>query len=109
TNGQMGMILGAWQIVYILGAAYIGPIADRLGAHRALCFGMLCFLGSALLRAVAPDFVSMLLAVALFGLGGPIISVGIPRLLSRWFSGKRLGFASGIFMTGAALGSAISL
>src|SRR5690606_23154930 len=51
SNGQMGMILGAWQIVYILGAAYIGPIADRLGAHRALCFGMLCFLGSALLRA----------------------------------------------------------
>ena len=109
SKGQMGLVLGAWQIVYIIGAAYMGQIGDRLGAHRALCFGMACLCGSALLRSVAPDFGTMLAAVALFGLGGPIISVGIPRLLSRWFRGKKLGLASGIFMTGAALGSSISL
>jgi cyanate permease len=47
--------------------------------------------------------------VALFGLGGPIVSIGLPKLIVDWFSGPSRGLASGIYITGPALGSVLVL
>ena len=54
-------------------------------------------------------FWSLFAAVALFGLGGPIVSIGLPKLVVDWFSGPNRGLASGIYITGPALGSVLVL
>jgi len=47
--------------------------------------------------------------VSLFGIGGPMISVGCPKTISLWFKGKDRGTAVGIYMTGPWLGGAFAL
>ncbi len=106
---QMGLILGAWQLTYIAAAAPSGILIDRIGPKKALVIGALIIAVSALLRSYAEGFWSLFAAVALFGLGGPIVSIGLPKLVVDWFSGPSRGLASGVYITGPALGSVLVL
>jgi cyanate permease len=54
-------------------------------------------------------FIAMLVVVALFGLGGPMISIGGPKTISEWFIGKSRGTAVGIYMTGPWIGGLCAL
>jgi cyanate permease len=105
----MGSIMGIWQLTYIVFAVPGGMLLDRVGSRYALTLGVL-FIGlSALLRGVSEDYTSMLLAVMLFGVGGPIVSAGAPKIITRWFHGQSRGLAMGIYMTGPAIGGIVSL
>ena len=105
----MGSVMGAWQLVYIFSAIPCGMLLDRIGGKRALVLGIGLIAASALGRAFAVDYWTLLLAVMLFGLGGPIVSSGAPKLVAQLFTGSRRGLAMGIYMTGPALGSVVSL
>jgi CP family cyanate transporter-like MFS transporter len=106
---QMGTILGAWQLTYI-GLAYMaGQIIDRIGLRRALGIGVLVIAASALLRGGATGFWTLFMFVALFGLGGPMVSVGAPKLIATWFAGPERGKAAGIYTTGPAIGAVVVL
>ena len=50
-----------------------------------------------------------MLAVGLFGVGGPVISSGAPKVVSQLFTGSDRGLAMGIYMTGPAIGGVVSL
>jgi len=106
---QMGVILGAWQLAYIAAAAPSGILIDRIGPKKALVIGALIIAVSALLRSYATGFWSLFAAVALFGFGGPIVSIGMPKLVVDWFSGPSRGLASGVYITGSALGTVLVL
>jgi len=106
---QMGLILGSWQLVYIATASPLGPLVDRLGIRRSLGIGMFIILLSMLLRGLAIDFYTLLFAVALFGIGGPIISIGAPKIVSLWFDSKERGTAAGIYTAGPVGGYALAL
>ena len=77
---EMGSIMGAWQLVFIGAAIPCGFLLDRLGMRWALLIGALSIALSAWGRSVADDYVGMLIAVMLFGVGGPIISAGAPKV-----------------------------
>jgi len=105
----MGIILGSWQLVYIFFAQPAGILIDRIGPYRSLVIGLLIISISAALRWFADSFISLFLLVALFGIGGPMISIGLPKLTSLWFMGHERGTASGIIPTGNAVGGMIAL
>ena len=109
SHAAMGSIMGAWQLVYIFSAVPCGLLLDRIGARRALLIGILLIATSGLGRAVAVDYWTFLLAVMLFGLGGPIISSGAPKLVAALFTGSQRGMAMGIYMTGPAVGGVVCL
>jgi len=104
TYSQMGIILGSWQLSYILVAMMAGTILDRWGGHKSIFTGALVIGFSAALRYFANGFETMLAAVALFGIGGPMISIGGPKIISKWFRGKSRGTAIGIYTTGPWIG-----
>jgi cyanate permease len=106
---QMGVILGAWQLVYIGAAIPVGVLVDRFGTRRSLLVGALIIAASGFARSLAVDFPTMLGAVALFGLGGPVLSIGLPKLVAEWFTGRKRGLASGIYFTGSHFGSVLVL
>ena len=106
---QMGVILGAWPLTYIVVALVGGTVIDRWGIRKSLFLGILIISLSAGLRYFAKGFAFMFLCVALFGLGGPMISIGAPKTIATWFRGKERGIAVGIYMTGTALGSLFAL
>ncbi len=106
---QMGFILGAWPLTYIIVAAFGGAVVDRLGTRRSIFIGVLVIGLSAGLRYFAGGFIPMFFCVALFGIGGPLISTGNPKTISQWFRGKERGMAVGIYMTGVWIGSGLSV
>ena len=109
SHAAMGTVLGAWQAVYILAAVPCGALLDRLGARRAIFVGALFIALSGAMRGLAFDFWSFCLAVGVFGIGGPLVSAGAPKVVSHWFRGSERGLAMGIYITGPAVGAIAGL
>ena len=109
THAAMGGIMGAWPLVYIAAALPCGQLMDRLGPRRGLLIAAAIILVSSVARAFAADHLTLFLAVALFGIGGPLISVGAPKTIASWFEGQERGLAMGIYITGPSMGSIVAL
>ena len=109
SHAAMGSVMGAWQLVYIAAAVPCGMLLDRLGSRRALVLGAACIALSAWGRSLADDYLTLLLAVMVFGIGGPIVSAGAPKVIATWFAGAGRGLAMGIYITGPAIGGVASL
>jgi cyanate permease len=109
SHAAMGSVMGAWQLVYIGAAVPCGILLDRLGSRWALLLGALLVALSAYGRSAADGYWGLLAAVMIFGIGGPIVSAGAPKVIMQWFTGADRGLAMGIYMTGPAVGGVISL
>ena len=103
--GAMGAIMGAWPLVYIAMAIPAGALLDRIGVRPGLLIAAVIITLSVMLRSAAGGFLMLFLAVALFGVGGPLVSVGAPKLIASWFEGKERGLAIGIYSTGPTIGA----
>ena len=109
SHSAMGTVLGAWQFVYIFAAIPCGILLDRIGARWGLAIGALIIGLSGIFRGFAEEYIDLLIAVALFGLGGPLISAGAPKVVSERFEGKDRGLAMGIYITGPGIGAVTAL
>ncbi len=108
TYTAMGAVLGAWQLVYIAAALPLGALLDRIGVALGLTLAAGVMACSMLLRGSVGSETGLFLAVALFGLGGPIVSVGAPKLIALWFDGPDRGLAMGIYITGMNIGTIVA-
>jgi len=104
TYGQMGVVLGSWQLVYMAVAVFAGIILDKWGLRKSLFIGTVIIGISSVSRYYANGFGTLLAMVGLFGVGGSVISIGAPKAISMWFAGKDRGTAVGIYMTGPWFG-----
>ena len=95
----MGAALGAWPFVYLGVSAITGKVLDRYGIQIGLSLGALFIGVSGILRAGAQSGLGLWMAVAVFGLGGPFISIGAPKLVTEWFPVAQRGLAVGLYST----------
>jgi cyanate permease len=109
TYSQMGFILGSWQLTYIAIALAAGSIMDGWGVRKSLFAGALIIGLSSSLRYFSNNFTTLLFAVALFGVGGPMISIGGPKTISSWFLGASRGTAIGLYTSGNWIGGLLAL
>ena len=109
SRSAMGSVMGAWPLVYIAVSVPAGALIDRFGLRRSLAVGIVLVALSGIMRAVAFNYAAMFLAVAVFGVGGPFISIGAPKLISVWFNRKDRGLAMGIYMTASNTGRILAL
>ena len=109
SHSAMGTIMGAWQFVYIFAAIPCGMLLDRIGARWGLAIGALIMGLSGIFRGFAGEYMELLAAVALFGLGGPLISAGAPKVVREHFEGAHRGLAMGIYITGPGIGAVAAL
>jgi cyanate permease len=105
----IGGVMGAWQFVYIFSAMPCGALLGKYSPRWMLFAAAITIAVSGLLRGSATGNLSLFLAVAFFGIGGPMISVGAPKTVSQWFAGKERGISMGLYVTGSALGSVTAL
>jgi cyanate permease len=105
----MGAILGAWPLIYIAAAIPCGMLLDRLGVRGGLLIAALIMAASGVARGFADNEIVLFAAVGLFGIGGPLISIGAPKLIAQRFEGTDRGTAMGIYMTGPSLGGIAAL
>jgi cyanate permease len=108
SNSQIGIVLGSWQLVYIIVALIGGALIDRWGIRKSLFLGIIAIGLSLILRYFINSYLVLLICVAIFGLGGPMVSIGSPKTISEWFSEKDRSRAVSIYTTGQAVGGLIS-
>jgi len=108
SRAEMGVVLGGWQFVYILTAIPAGRVVDKLGTRVAVTGSALVMLGTAALRTTATGFWSLLIPVAAFGIGAPIISVAAPKVAASLFEGAARRRAVGVYGTAPAIGGVIA-
>ena len=106
---EMGRVLGSWQLIYIFTALPCGSFIDRVGLRTSLRSSAVLIGLSCRTRSFAHGPVTLLIAVASFGLGGPLISIGAPKLISIWFKGRERGLAMGLYITGLTAGVVTAL
>ena len=106
---QMGFVLGVWQLVSIVTFYPLGSALDRFSVRRFLGIGIVLVLLSVVLRGLAVDFYTLLFTVAIYGIGGPIISVGAPKVVSLWFTGRERNLATGIYASAPVVGMIVAL
>ena len=106
---EMGFIMGSWQLVYIPVAVFAGFAIDKWGIRKSLFIGALIISLSEGLRYYATGFITLLPLVALFGIGGPLISIGAPKVVSSWFKGNDRATAVGIYTTAPWIGGLFSI
>ena len=109
SKGAMGAVLSAWPLVYLVAALPAGTLIDRLGLRRSLAIATVLISASSLLRPIADNFIGLFGAVAIFGIGGPLVSVGAPKLVSVWFAVDERPLAMGITMSGPGIGGVVAL
>ncbi len=109
SHSAMGTVMGAWQFVYIFAAIPCGMLLDRIGARWGLAIGAAIMGLSGIFRGFAGEYTELLVAVALFGLGGPLISAGAPKVVREHFEGAHRGLAMGIYITGPGIGAVAAL
>jgi cyanate permease len=109
TYSEMGVILGSVILMYVPLSVPVGVSIDRIGQKKMITLGLILISSSALLRSIVFSFETLFLVVLLFGFGGPTVSVGLAKVVALFFNGRERGLASGIYMTGAAVGSASAL
>jgi cyanate permease len=109
TYSEMGFIMGSWQLVYIPVAVFAGYAIDKWGIRKSLFIGALIIGVSEGLRYYATGFLTLLPLVALFGIGGPLISIGAPKVVSSWFRGNDRATAVGIYTTAPWIGGLFSI
>jgi MFS family permease len=87
---------------------FSGVFIDRFGTRLSIIvFGAICAL-SGFLTAFTSNFNVMLVGRFLLGLGAEPLIVAVTVALAKWFKGKELGFALGINLFIARLGSIVA-
>ena len=109
SKSRLGVILGTWPAVFVFAALPAGRLLDRIGLRWALFIGGVLLCLSGVLRGLATGGVSLFLAVAVFGLGGPMISNGAPKLVVSRFPERERAKATSLYLTAPVAGQIIAV
>src|SRR5256712_10845592 len=93
----------------VVGALIGGYAGDRLGIRKALGSGAVLVGVGAPLRGLATGYLSLLLFMALVGLGYGFLLPNLPKLAEGWFPPKQLGVVTGVYMASLYAGAAFAI
>jgi predicted MFS family arabinose efflux permease len=105
----LGTLVAVDAVMLGLVALVAGPISDRVGRRRMLLAGTGLMAVALALHGFAFDYLSLLLARALAGAAGGVLSGAAVAYVGDYFPYRRRGWAAGWVMTGMAFGHIIGL
>ena len=106
SDGQMGLVFGAFTLAYALFEVPSGWLADRFGARSMLTRIVLWWSAMTAATGAAAGFASLLALRWLFGMGEAGVLPSLSRAFSRWLPARSRGNAFGLTIMAAALGGA---
>lgn len=99
-----GALVSAYAISLSVSALLIGPISDRVGRRRVLMWGTGAMTVALVLHGFSESFASLLLARVAAGLAGGVLTGSAVSYVGDHFAYERRGWASGVVMSGFAVG-----
>jgi MFS family permease len=104
---QIGMLLSAFYVTYVLAMVPAGWLAERYGAHKVLAGGMLIWSVATLCMGVVGSFAALLLLRLLLGLGESVTFPGMSKLVANGVPAQHVGTANGVIAFGYLIGPAV--
>lgn len=105
TDQQYGLLYTGYSVAAVGVLFFSGLFVDRFGTKISiLLFGVLCSLAG-VWAAYSNGFASMFASRLLLGIGAEPLIVAVTVAVAKWFKGKELGFALGVNLLIARLGS----
>lgn len=107
TNQQYSHITIAFQIAYAIGLVSAGRVTDRLGTRRGFAFAITLWSFAAMLPAAASSVWTFAIAMFILGLGEAANFPACIKTVAEWFPRKERATATGVFNSGANIGSIV--
>ena len=105
---QVGLLMTMFFVISSIGQTVAGIWVDRFGAHRVLCTGVGLLTISGVLVSIAPNFLGLMGAAAVAGLGNSVFHPADFALINRRVSPQRLGHAFSMHGLSGNVGWAVS-
>ena len=105
---EFGFIFSIAMAGLILFRIPWGFMGDRIGYINTLRIALPISAGAAVLRAFSPNYLGLLLGQFLLGSGLAVVLPCLPLIVKEW-SPKTVGFSTGMYITGFAVGNAVAL
>lgn len=100
---ELGVLLVAWSIGYLVAAALNGPVTDRWRAGVVLAASSAATAAGLAAVALTPNWVTLLAASVLVGLGGGLVDAGVNAHVALLHSPRAMGMLHASFGIGATL------
>jgi MFS family permease len=108
TYGQAGALLTVFYVMYSVFQLPAGALADRVGKKLVLGAGMVVLATGIFIAGLAGDYLTLVLAQVLAGIGGSTYHPSGMSLISDLESGNTEGKAMGIHGLGGVTGTAMA-
>jgi MFS family permease len=107
THTQAGMLMGLFTLPGIFLAIPGGRVADAIGPRSVALWSLaLLTVGAFLMLPLHPGF--LFAGRLCSGIGGAVLVVVAPQIITRSFHGGELGMAMGIFNTAVPIGTIVA-
>jgi MFS family permease len=107
SDTELGSLMSAFLIVYILAAPLFGRIGDRGSRPRPIAIGVFLWSLATGLSGLARNYAQLLAARALVGIGEAAYGTIAPSLLADYFPRRTRGRAFAIFNMAIPVGAAL--
>ena len=104
---QLGLLLSAFFVTYVLAMVPAGWLAERYGAHVVLAVGILIWSIATLCMGFVGSFVALLLLRLMLGLGESVTFPSVSKLIANSVAPERIGTANGVVAFGYLIGPAV--
>lgn len=104
---QLGILLSAFFLTYVLAMAPAGWLAERYGAHAVLAAGIAIWSVATLLTGFVGSFVLLIALRLLLGIGESATFPCLSKLIASGVESHRIGVANGVVAFGYLFGPAV--
>jgi len=107
---QFTMVMSVPYLSGILFGVFSGTLADRIGVKRVILVGYALALIGVVWRALSgTSFIMLFLSSFIMGFATAVLNANSAKVIRRWFPGKTISVAMGVYVAAASLGAAIAL
>ena len=106
---QGGLLMSLFALPGVLISIPAGMLADRYNQKSIGIASFFLIIIGAAIFASGNSLQTLVLGRIVSGIGAMTLMVLAPQLLARWFAGREMGIAMGIYNTGMPVGTIISL
>jgi CP family cyanate transporter-like MFS transporter len=106
---DFGLVFSAAMISLLLFRIPWGLIGDRIGYFNVFRIALPILAASAIFRGFSSSYSTLLVSQFFLGLGLAAVLPCLPLVIKEWASNTALGFSTGIYVSGFALGNFTAL
>ena len=106
---QFSALFSAAMITGMVVSPVAGLLCDKFGARMTIGIGALITLAALVIRVFAQDYLTVFLCMVFAGVTATFLNSNMPKIMGNWFSGKNVGIAVGVGISGSTLSMAVGM